>query len=524
MKKTVSINLNSFMFVIDEDAYNVLHLYLGKLEAHFAKLEEGGEIVKDIESRIAEIFNMKINNNKQVINIQDVEEVIQILGNVEDITGDEEEENVKSGNEKSKRKSKKLFRDPENNIIGGVCSGLAEFTGISTTTWRIIFLIFLFFGQVSIIAYLILWIAVPEAKTTAQKLEMKGDKINLSNIEKTVKQEFEDVKKNFRKMDTKKVSDIFINIGQAFMTVISVLGRVFGKLLGIFFLIIGASIITALTIALISVGKDNLVYTNDFISMIWLPGLLGYVTNSTGAWFLSICLLIVFIIPVIAIINWGVLLLFDVKVNKYLSIGTFSVWVLAIILSAAATINIGTQFRSLDTKLKKEIIVPDSTNTYSFKLSPEYNDFTLPKEEDIDDFNDLHIFINSHFIMADGKKLQSFPKINFYPSEDTVAGMEIKYYSRGSNTLQAKENIKQINYSYTNDTGMVYLSPYFQINAPKWRDQEVKISVFIPVGAKLYIDQKMSPLIDIEDATGQFEDEDLAGKNILVTSGGFVLM
>jgi phage shock protein PspC (stress-responsive transcriptional regulator) len=178
MKKTISINLNSFIFNIDEDAYNMLNVYLGKLEEHFLKQEEGAEIVKDIESRIAEIFSMKIKDNKQVININDVEEVINILGNVEDITGDESEQ---AEEEKSKetKKSKKLYRDSETKILGGVCGGLAEFTGVSIVFWRIIFLVFLFVSQIGIIAYLILWIAVPEARTTAQKIEMKGGKITL---------------------------------------------------------------------------------------------------------------------------------------------------------------------------------------------------------------------------------------------------------------------------------------------------------------------------------------------------------
>ncbi|MDD2385467.1 MAG: PspC domain-containing protein, partial [Bacteroidales bacterium] len=266
MKKTVNINLNSFMFNIDEDAYKMLSLYLSKLEEHFAKLEEGNEIVKDIEARIAEIFNMRINENKQIINIKDVEEVVLILGNVEDITGEDmsEQSSETKAEDKKQKAKKKLYRDSENKQLAGICSGLSHYTGISTTTWRVLFLIFLFIGQISIIAYLILWIAVPEATTTAEKIEMKGDKVNLSNIEKTVKEEYDNLKKNFKNIDTKKASDTLNNIGKAFLNFLSITARVLGKIIGVAFLVGGALVIVALTIGLISVSKENIYFTNDF--------------------------------------------------------------------------------------------------------------------------------------------------------------------------------------------------------------------------------------------------------------------
>jgi hypothetical protein len=385
-------------------------------------------------------------------------------------------------------------------------------------------MVLLFAGQVGIIAYIILWIAVPEARTTAQKIEMKGGKITLSSIEKTVKQEFDDVKKNFRKINSNKFSDFFTNIGNAFMSIITLLAKVFGKTIGVLFLLIGASTLTALTIGLISVGKEDIIYTNDFISMIWLPGLLQFITNSGTAWFLSICLLIVCVIPLIAIISWGVQLLFNVKTNKYLGYGTFAIWVVAIILTVVASLNIGASFRSVDTKIAKEVILTDSTKTYRFSISPEYKDFELQSEDDIESVNDLNFFINSHLLVDDGQKIQSFPDINFYPGDDTIATMEIKYLARGANKSEVKENINCIKYTYQNDTSLVYLDPYFQINSKRWRAQEVKVSIYLPIGTKAIIDKSLAPLVDIDDATGDERDEDMTGKEILVTSKGFVIL
>ncbi len=520
MKKTVSINLNSFMFVIDEDAYNVLHVYLNKLEEHFSNIEEGGEIVKDIEARIAEIFNTKRSESKQVINLSDVEEVIGILGNVEDITGDEPDEKT---TEKESKKTKKLYRDPEYKYLGGVCSGLAEYTGISVSIWRIIFLILLFAGQVGVIAYLILWIAVPEAKTTAQKIEMKGGKITLSSIEKTVKQEFEDVKKNFKKMKTSNLSETLNNLWNSFGSIFKVFCRVFGKILGVSFLIAGAAIIAITTIAFISVGKDNIVFTSDFINMVWLPGLLKYVTNTGTAWFISICLLFVFIIPVIAIINWGLILLFNVKTNKYLSLSTFAVWIFAIILTVVAFINVGASFRATETITKTETLAVDSLNTYYFSLSPEFKDICLPDGKHCESGKGMHFCIDSHYLLFDNNKLKSFVEIEFIATNDSVAGMELKYNANGPNKNEAKENIKSISYTYSVDTNTVYFEPYINIKTNKWKAQEVKILIKIPYGANLIIDKNLSDFINIEDITGKFEDSEMTGRELLSTKQGFVV-
>lgn len=526
MKKTVNINLNSFMFNIDEDAYNMLSLYLRKLEEHFSKQDEGSEIVRDIEARIAEIFGMKINENKQVVNISDVEEVILILGNVEDITGENMSENTTEtdSDKKEQKTKKKLYRDPDNKYLGGVCSGLSYYTGISTTAWRVLFLIFLFVGQISIIAYLILWIAVPEAKTTAEKLEMKGDKVNLSNIEKTVKQEYEDLKKSFKNINSKKTSDIFNNIGNAIMNILSITAQVLGKVLGVLFLVGGALILVALTIGILSVSKENIYFSNDFLNMIWLPGLLEFVTNSGTAWLLSISILVFCVIPIIAIIYWGIQLLFNISGNKYLGIGTFIIWVISIIVIAFASLNIGASFRSVEHKTIETQICSDSTNHYIFELNPEFNSKDILTEDEIENVNDLHIFINQHLIIPEQGSLKSLPEIDFYTSTDTCANIELVYYARGANRKEAEENLETIKYDYSISDSIIQFNPFYTLNSEKYHAQQLKIKVYIPEGHTFEISKSLSKLIDIEDATNLLEDEELTDKKLLSSKSGFVVI
>ncbi len=199
MKKTVNINLNGTVFYIDDDAFEVLSNYLKRLENHFGNTDEGKEIIADIESRMAELFSEYIQNKNGVVTIEMVELVMEKMGDPSEF--DEQESEPKQKQAKFANKSKRLFRDGENKIIGGVCSGLAAYFTIDPVFIRIAFALlpFLSFGFI-IPIYFILWIVIPEARTTAQKLEMRGENVTISNIEKTIKREYEDVKNRFSKV------------------------------------------------------------------------------------------------------------------------------------------------------------------------------------------------------------------------------------------------------------------------------------------------------------------------------------
>lgn len=192
MKITVSINIGGVAFHIDEDAYSELKIYLRQLERHFAKEESSSEIMADIEARIAELLRSKISDYKQVVTIEDIIEVMNILGTPEDISGDSEGTFEKISSPGYNR----MYRDPDRRIIGGVCSGMASYWNIDPWLTRVIFIILALPGGLGILIYVVLWIVLPEAKSTAQKIEMKGDPVNIHNIKDSVKEEFENVKKN----------------------------------------------------------------------------------------------------------------------------------------------------------------------------------------------------------------------------------------------------------------------------------------------------------------------------------------
>jgi phage shock protein PspC (stress-responsive transcriptional regulator) len=193
MKKILSINIRGTVFQLDEDGYERLNKYLNEIYRHFKSKKGHEEIISDIENRIIELFQHKLNDKKQVITLEDVNEVIAAMGHPSDFDNDSEEEQVYVTAVYEKGK-KRLFRDRENGMIAGVCAGLSAYFDVDKMWFRIAFLVAFFVGGSGILVYLILWIAFPPARTISDRIEMQGDPVTISNIEKAVKEEMYDLK------------------------------------------------------------------------------------------------------------------------------------------------------------------------------------------------------------------------------------------------------------------------------------------------------------------------------------------
>ncbi len=195
MKKTTTVNIGGRIYHIDDDAYEMLNSYLMRVKDEIKTTEGFTEIYEDIESRIGELFAEKLKVSHEIITLQDVQDIIRIMGQPGDISGNSTNEKFNSGYSSGRR----MYRDPDNRMIGGVCSGLAAYWRADPTIIRVIFIILFFFGMAGGLIYIILWIILPEAKTVAQKLEMRGEPVNLSNMKDFIKEEFENVKRSFRR-------------------------------------------------------------------------------------------------------------------------------------------------------------------------------------------------------------------------------------------------------------------------------------------------------------------------------------
>ena len=194
MNKIHNINLGGYPFTIDEDAFDRLNDYLRIIENHFSTSEGCEEILTDIEYRLAEIFNEQMEGSP-IVNRRIVENAIQIMGTPEEFGADETVDEEKKADESfTIQTGKRLYRDPDNEVIGGVASGIAAYFGIADPIWvRIAFVLLAVFGAFGIPLYIILWIIMPKAETAGAKLAMRGEPINVSSIARKVEEEIEDL-------------------------------------------------------------------------------------------------------------------------------------------------------------------------------------------------------------------------------------------------------------------------------------------------------------------------------------------
>lgn len=162
MNKTININISGTVFNVDEDAYDLLYKYLESIKKYFSKIDSDGEIVADIESRIAENFLSSISSQNNSISISDVKNVIKVMGTLDDFKEiyedvDKEEES----NTSEEKKPKRLFRNINDKVIGGVASGISNYFKIDPLITRIIFITMAFLGGFGLLAYIICWIGIP---------------------------------------------------------------------------------------------------------------------------------------------------------------------------------------------------------------------------------------------------------------------------------------------------------------------------------------------------------------------------
>ena len=241
MKKTFTVNLNGIVFHIDEDAYQLLDSYLTNLRIHFSREEGSDEIMSDFEARISELLNERIRLGFNVITIEHVEEVIQRMGKPEELFAGEEKN---AGSEFSatteptagasdRKFRKRLMRDPDDKMLGGVASGLAAYFGLDTTLLRLVMILLLIVSMtvpVTII-YIVLWLVLPLARTATDRLVMRGEPVNLENIGRTVTDGFEKasddmrayIRTNAPRTQFQKIADFIVSFFAAVLKVGAVL-------------------------------------------------------------------------------------------------------------------------------------------------------------------------------------------------------------------------------------------------------------------------------------------------------------
>ncbi len=510
MKKTFTINISGTLFHIEEDAYEMLQQYLQKLKSHFGTEEDGIEILADIEARIAEIFIEKNPENKQVITLDRVEQVIAIMGKPEDFIedeGDDEEERQ----ELSKRK-RRLYRDPEHRVFGGVCSGLSAYFNIDPVILRILFVVLLFLTYFApvFLAYVVLWIAVPKAVTTAQRLEMRGQEATIKNIEKSIREEVREVKESYQKFKDseayskgkrriKEAGPVINNLGRLVLKIAVILVGVVLILSGFFGLI---GLISSLAVGESLVTGWPLIWSPE----VTFPQFLDYLVEP-GAVKIGIIIIGFLVgIPLLAMLYIGSKLVFRYKSNNTIvGLGMVGIWLLALIaLIIVSTSQVG-NFKNQATVSESYTLPCDSCQTLYLELTEDkYKGYAAQGW----DLNKLKVMI-----LGKDQILLGNPRLDVEKASGNNFVVTIKKSSRGRTQEAARDMASELKYSYQLKDSVLRFDPYFFLNEDeKWRDQEVHITLKVPVERVIFFNERMVDIIYDVDNISNTWDGDMIGK------------
>ncbi|MGZ3929943.1 MAG: PspC domain-containing protein, partial [Bacteroidia bacterium] len=536
MNKTVTINISGIIFHIEEDAYEKLSKYLSTIKGYFSSTDGGSEIMSDIEARIAEMLQAKTSAVKQVVLMSDVDAVIETMGKPEEFAGEGEHASGQTSHTESQSAysshdtiKKRLFRDPDNKAIGGVCSGIAAYFDVDIVWIRLAMFLLIFFGGLSLWVYIILWIVIPEAKTTAEKLAMHGEKIDINNISRAVKEEAEQLKNrvstysnNIRNSGAPQ--NFFDKLGNFLKDLIIIVSKFFARLIGLVLLIFGVCFMLGLLSSVLgfSIVGANTEF-NDWVNLFfmershYLLGVLGIV--------------LFFGVPFLMMIYGGIKLLFKIHYsNRWLNISAGCIWLVGLIIALYVGIATGKDFNESG-RVKDQVQIKTTSDTLYLTLHKGkelMRAMHLGDEEDEDDVRDhgSHMVRNhrSDYIVGkkDGAKfIVGYATMNILPSSSDQFELYVIKKARGEDKRAAVERARNIGYKVVQTDSLISFDELFVVNEKeKFRVQELQVILKVPRGKVVRLDKSLEHFIyDVENVTNTY-DGDMVNRRWVMTKDG----
>ena len=516
------------LFNLEENAYEKLSAYLGKLRISFQNTEGKDEILADIESRIAELFAEKL-KEKQVILEREVDEVIERLGKPEEYetsAENEAEPEQRQRKQYSHTEQKRLFRDPDHSVLGGVCGGAAHYLGVDAVWLRLAFVAALFFFGSGPLLYLILWIVVPKAETTADKLQMRGERVNIENIEKRFREETDRIRRKAGEFGDKarkdfnsanagaRIGGIVNEIVQALLSFMKGFGRAFGRIIG-FFLVLFAgitilaliiSLLTAGTFSIESNGEDlNFYRLGDFLSIFFHSGL------QFDLFVLGTALLL--FTPVIGVFLLGLrLLVFPRNGIPYAGSVNGTLFIIGLLLCIVT----GAMLIS-DVSVKGKRIDPVElsaiqSDTIILAIQPN-SELNIKQFATIDSWK-FYMDEEEHFMT--GQVTFDVDK-----AESGNFSMSVNRSARGADKKEAIRNSGDIRYFAKQQENTVFINPYFSLQPDiKWRRQRVEFKLEIPEGKFVKFENGLAELIDDVPNLQHLSGEEMIGQTFIMGENG----
>ena len=478
MDKTININLGGTLFQIDEDAFRILRDYLQAINSRFANAQGGHETIEDIESRIAEIFQSQ-KGLAGVITKANVESMISVIGKPEDFDHGEPETSVPVYSSQKKR----MYRNSEDKIIGGVCSGIAAYLDTDPVLFRILFVLSAVFFGVGFLIYIALWIALPEARTDSQKRAMYGNAYHTTrSMDKTNDNSpYSGVSQNNTGYNSSsRLGNAINEVFRAFGRVIYIIVRVFLIIIGVVFVLTGFLFILSFVMVFVFKYPGAFSIDSSGMNLIYFPDFLNYIVNPSAVPWIIILASIALILPMIALIYWGVKMIFWFRASDgVISLVGLVVWVMTIAALTIICFNEGISFAQT-AKTSVEKVLPRSQDTLYIMSDQKIADLKYHEEINLP-HEEYSVFIND-----EKKELYIRPYLSVNLSDDKTTRIEVRKRSAGRTEIEALKKSEGLIYNYHINGDTIHLDEYFTSpSGRKWSADNVGISLYIPAGTIL---------------------------------------
>jgi phage shock protein PspC (stress-responsive transcriptional regulator) len=533
MNKTVTINISGIIFHIEEDAYETLSKYLSTIKGYFNNSEGRDEIVSDIESRIAEMLQERISPTKQVVLMADVDHVITIMGKPEEFAGEQGEEQHKeqeAGSTAADPKGRRrVFRDPDDKVLGGVCAGIGHYFGVNPLWLRLALAFSFFVFGFGFLFYILLWIILPLAKTTAEKLEMRGEEVNINNIHRTFTEEMDDLKKKMNdlkneasnlgsKENKDKIRHGANRVGDFLEESFRLFGKLFGKVFGILMIIIGIACLIGLLASVFGVHSGNIHFgDNDNVLNASMRELMHILFNSGQSIMLAVITVILLLgVPTLMMIYAGIRLLFGLgRRNRIVGTVSLILWLGGVALGSYIAYEVSGDF-SESAKEKHCVSILPASRTLYLRVSDANNIDEEASASSSKNFRNL-MEIRDHRVFG------YYPSLDIAESANDSFQICVLSSARGATEKEAMSRARNIIYNYAVKDSIVELNSSFSYDVnDRWRKQEVHIVLKVPHNKMVYLSKNMRSLVhnsDISNLQNTYDDDMVGRKWIMMEEG-----
>lgn len=493
MKKTLTINLGGRVFHIDEDAYQALYQYLESLRNHFGRSEASGEILTDIEGRISELFtdwlaatapgerqagpSDRKGVEREVITMEDVNRVMSLMGKPADFGEAEETPHGATDNGKG---DKRFFRNPDEKLLAGVCSGIAAWFRIDPVWVRLAFVLFTLAGGWGILIYLVLWLVVPEAQSASDRLAMRGKKVNIGSIAGEVADAVRRAGAETR--------PLLAMLAQVILRVLTILWRVVVVLTGIL-LVVAATGMLIVLLAYVLGWTGNLNPDGDH-AILSFPSLAKIIIGcDIPVTYLQVTLLMVLGIPLAMLFYNGLRMVFRFERIRHLGLTVFNIWIVGLFLLSWIGLRTYNLVRHHE---EKQIDIP--------LQNPETDTLTIALFEGDQGLKYLtrepfNIVGDHRAIRGDQGELLLLPKIRITESDDSLCHITQVTLGRGKTKSEAFRHMGGIRFRSASSGPALLISPFVEIPGEAcWRGQAVNLTIRVPRGKFVKIDPELLAL------------------------------